>query len=624
MIAPGSAVTGNIAVFGADRFRVVDSGSALSGLVATSRTLTAGNGLTGGGNLTANRSFAVLAADASIVVGAGGVAVGVLQSDAMHGNRGGGAIHADAIASGAAGFMTGADKALLDSLVAGGPYIGSSRTLTAGNGLTGGGDLSANRTFTVLAADSSISVGAGGIALAASIPNATTFAAAGSALSVTNNLVVGGVVSNALGSVGAPSYSFTGDLDTGIFSPGANQLSIAAGGVARITYAVSTTVFTPAAVATGSPTSWTFTQPAHTNLTTATENTSILFNLSATKQFATGAITTQREYRIQAPTYGFVGASTITTAATLAISGPPIAGTNATLTQTLALYVESGQIGTALGSAAAPSYSFVGDGNTGLFSSTADTIDLSTAGTARITLSSTVCTTTLPIRGGSGSNTAPTYSFTLDTGHGMFRQSSTQLGFSVAGTTKLLLGATTTTLSFAGQSSTALSCFTMLFTTGSTSLTASTEVLDVDYALNRTQQWATGALATQRHFLVRAPTIAFVGASTVTTAATVAIAGAPVAGTNATITTSLAFWVQAGGSRFDGNIGFFSTTPAAQQTIGAVTNSVTSGGTDGTIANFTDLTIYANDSAAIRNDIYQLARSVTQIATALRAYGLGV
>ncbi len=62
--------------------------------------------------------------------------------------------------------------------------------------------------------------------------------------------------------------------------------------------------------------------------------------------------------------------------------------------------------------------------------------------------------------------------------------------------------------------------------------------------------------------------------------------------------------------------------PAVQQASGAnLTNSVTSGGTDDTIANYTDLTIYANDSAAIRNDIYQLARKVKQINDALRLFG---
>jgi hypothetical protein len=84
---------------------------------------------------------------------------------------------------------------------------------------------------------------------------------------------------------------------------------------------------------------------AHTALTASTERHAVQFDLSSTKQFATGAITTQREFRIQAPTYGFVGASVITTAATVAISAAPIAGTNATITNGYALLIEGGSIG---------------------------------------------------------------------------------------------------------------------------------------------------------------------------------------------------------------------------------------------------------------------------------------
>lgn len=70
-------------------------------------------------------------------------------------------------------------------------------------------------------------------------------------------------------------------------------------------------------------------------------------------------------------------------------------------------------------------------------------------------------------------------------------------------------------------------------------------------------------------------------------------------------------------------LGFFNATPVVRQTDGAaLTNNVTSGGTTDTIANYTDLIIYANDSAAIRNDIYQLARKIKIVDDALRTYGL--
>jgi hypothetical protein len=103
-----------------------------------------------------------------------------------------------------------------------------------------------------------------------------------------------------------------------------------------------TAALTFAASTSGSPTLLTLTAPAHTTLTASTEATDVNFNLARTVQFATGALTTQRAMQIQAPTYAFVAASTITTASTLSISGPPVAGTNATITNPYALNVESG------------------------------------------------------------------------------------------------------------------------------------------------------------------------------------------------------------------------------------------------------------------------------------------
>lgn len=79
----------------------------------------------------------------------------------------------------------------------------------------------------------------------------------------------------------------------------------------------------------------------------------------------------------------------------------------------------------------------------------------------------------------------------------------------------------------------------------------------------------------------------------------------------------------AGTFKVSSNIGFFGAAVQTQQASGAnLTNNVTAGGSNDVIANYTDLTIYANDSNAIRNDIYQLARKLKQVNDALRVYGL--
>jgi len=100
----------------------------------------------------------------------------------------------------------------------------------------------------------------------------------------------------------------------------------------------------PTASTSGSPTILTYTAPAHTGLTADTEATDINFNLARTVQFtaAGGSFTTQRAVRFQAPTYAFTSADTITTTCTVCISGAPVAGTNATLTNRYSLWVQSG------------------------------------------------------------------------------------------------------------------------------------------------------------------------------------------------------------------------------------------------------------------------------------------
>lgn len=108
----------------------------------------------------------------------------------------------------------------------------------------------------------------------------------------------------------------------------AGGFTVTSGGIATVA---------PTARTSGSASFLTITTPADTTLTASTESIGVS-KTAATRQFATGALTTQREVVLAAPTYSFAAASTITTAVNVDIADP-VAGTNATLTKRYGLQV---------------------------------------------------------------------------------------------------------------------------------------------------------------------------------------------------------------------------------------------------------------------------------------------
>jgi hypothetical protein len=106
---------------------------------------------------------------------------------------------------------------------------------------------------------------------------------------------------------------------------------------------------TQVAATSGTPYLSQFVGAAHTTLAAA-EAIDVNFALNRTVQFTGSAtvgaanITTQRAVVFQAPTYSFssTGTQTIANAATVAIAGPPVAGTNAAITNPYSLWVQSG------------------------------------------------------------------------------------------------------------------------------------------------------------------------------------------------------------------------------------------------------------------------------------------
>lgn len=256
--------------------------------------------------------------------------------------------------------------------------------------------------------------------------------------------------------------------------------------------------WTQAAHTGGSPKGWVFNGGAHTTLAATTEAIDLDFNLARTVQFATGNIPTQRFAVFRAPTVGFVGASNITNTATVAITDAPQPGTNATLVNPKALWVQAGV--TTL------------DGNL--------THDAATSWSINNTANNQLSLAT---------NNLTRYTILNNGGH----QWSGSAGGGSAG------GAFWVVTPAAGAAGTATG--SLIFNgPANTNCPLGTEIVDINYALNRNVQFATGALALQRAYIIQPPTYRFVGASTLTDAVVFEVTGNPVAGTNATITRSWA------------------------------------------------------------------------------------
>lgn len=333
---------------------------------------------------------------------------------------------------------------------------------------------------------------------------------------------MGGYVTNT--TIGDTEITGSGTANTWAMFTGAQSIgnSIASqNAAATIGTIAGSLVVTQPVFTTGSPTALTVTGGAHTTLTASTESILTNFNLSADVQFATGNISSQRAFVIQAPRYGFVGASTITNAATLAISGPPRTGTNATITNTDSIWVQSGSI------------------------RMEDSI--------RWTTDSAVVTTDYSIFRVSSAGSSHV-AFNTVTG--------TSYIFYINGVSRYVMNPQTTTNTQVVATSGSPS-FAVWTGAAHTTLTASTEAVDINYNLNRIVQFATGAIATQRGFVIQAPAYSFVAASTITNAATMAITAAPTAAVNATFTNSWALWVQAGRTRFDDAIQWVTATAIA-------------------------------------------------------------
>lgn len=279
------------------------------------------------------------------------------------------------------------------------------------------------------------------VALQASVDAAIATLAPKAAPTFTSGATLStGVMVVPLGAVGSPSYTFSGDSNTGIYSSGADSVSLVAGGTARATagtagLAVTGTLSASGAVTASSGLAVTGTLSASGATTLAGTATGALTAtsvassgaVSGTTLSASGAATLSSTLAVTSNTtvggtLGVTGATTlgslsgsgaasfgstlsvtgsVTASSTLAVtSNATVGGTlgvtgaaslSSTLGVTGALTASStvtagGVILGAAGSVSAPSHSFSGDTNTGMYGPGSDILRLATGGVDRLAI----------------------------------------------------------------------------------------------------------------------------------------------------------------------------------------------------------------------------------------------
>ena len=181
-------------------------------------------------------------------------------------------------------------------------------------------------------AASAFAVGANGATNPSFLVNAST-ASAATGIGITSAAAGSGVILGAISSSASEELTLAGK--------GANgQINFRGNGTStRLIVSDAQTVISPGASNTAAWKRFSFLNAGDLNLTASTEATAAHFDLGTSRNHATGAIATQRDFRLTGGTHTFTAASTVTDAMALSVDSPTIAGNNATITNSHGIYV---------------------------------------------------------------------------------------------------------------------------------------------------------------------------------------------------------------------------------------------------------------------------------------------
>jgi hypothetical protein len=233
-------------------------------------------------------------------------------------------------------------------------------------------------------------------------------------INVNTALTVTGVLSHQDGLVGTPALTFTSDADTGLYRIGPNSIGFAAGGVKKV----------------------------EINATNMSVNTSINIGGAGVIKLANGSISAPSLSFTGSPNSGLyrlandILAVSINSAKRLEVKDTLVT-VNTALTTTGIWTTSVG------GTAAAPSITFIGDLDTGIYRVGPDAIGFTAAGVKRAHLSTSAFSANVRVLSANGSAAAPAHGFTGDDDTGLYRVGADSVGIVVGGARNLQVDFTT-------------------------------------------------------------------------------------------------------------------------------------------------------------------------------------